>query len=335
VRDELAPDAAGEEAEEPGTPARDLLEEAVIAGPGELVGRERELDRVIHILARRTKNNAALIGEAGVGKSAIARGLARRIAAGDVPAPLAERRLVSMDASALAGARERETPFDEPGAIVFIRGLFNLAAAGSAWAAVEAMHAIEPYLARGDIQCIATGSPAGLRETMEKAGMLARHFEVVNVAPASVEEAVRIVTGLKAAFEKFHGVTFAEGAAEAAVAISGRFLPGRHLPDRAIDLVDEAATAVRLRRGGEKTVTVADVEAAVATRAGVPAEAVRRALDEKQAGEAERIAGLLAAQVPAEEGEWVPYLAGWLARHSPEEAEALARAIAAARQPDN
>jgi ATP-dependent Clp protease ATP-binding subunit ClpC len=234
---------------------RDLTATAGDDHAGPLIGRERELERIIHILSRRTKNNALLIGEAGVGKTAIVEGLARRIASGEAPM-LCERRVISLDASSLTGPRRRPSPLEAllenpPDAILFVRGLFNLAAAGAVWAVVEAMHAIEPLLARGGLQCIATGSPAGLRETIEKVGMLARHFEVVPVAPVSAEDAIRIVTSLKPQFEQFHSVSFAEGAVEMAVRSSGLFLPDRHLPDRAIDLIDEAAAAVKLQRGGE------------------------------------------------------------------------------------
>jgi ATP-dependent Clp protease ATP-binding subunit ClpC len=334
-----------------------------------------------------------LIGEAGVGKTAIVSGLACRMAAGEVPPRLADRRLIAVDASSLTDPRERarqlEPAFDTRDSILFIRGLFNLAAAGSAWAVVEAMHALEPHLASGEIQCIATGSSAGLRETLDKAGILARHFEVVDVAPVSEQDAVRIVSGLQTQFEKFHEVTFAEGAIETAVAASGRFLPDRNLPDRAIDLIDEAAAAVRLRREAEPreiaevrravrqheraeeraiaehnfaqashhgrearrereklerlreqhqlddaakgTVTAEDIEAAVAARVGVSVAAVKRVLEEKEAGELERVTGLLVAQVPAEAREWAPFLAAYLARCSPAEAAALAQAIAGAR----
>jgi ATP-dependent Clp protease ATP-binding subunit ClpC len=320
-------------------------------------------------------------------------GLACRVAAGNVPVTLAECRVIAVDASSLTAegqlARELEPVFNTPNAILFVRGLFNLAAAGSAWAVVEAMHALEPHLASGKIQCIATGSSAGLRETIEKAGMLARHFEIVNVAPVSEQDAVRIVHGLKTQFEKFHEITFAEGAVETAVAASGRFLPDRNLHDRAIDLIDEAAAAVRLRREAEPpevtevrrairgldrtaenaiashdfegarqidaeerrqqeklqrlreqyklddpakgAVTAKDIVAAVATRVGVPVDAVERVLAEKELGELERITRRLVAQVPAEDREWAPFLAAYLARCSPAEAAALAQAITEAR----
>ncbi len=380
---------------------RDLTEEARQGKLGLLIGRDRELDRIIHILSRRTKNNPVLIGEAGIGKTAIVEGLARRMAEGEAPLTFTERRLLAVDASALTAPRRPARPPGQlegaladalaaPGEVVlFVRGLFNLAAAGSAWAVVEAMHALEPHLAHGGIQCIATGSPAGLRETIEKAGMLARHFEVVTVAPLNEEDTIRIVSGLKAQFEQFHEVTFGEGAVETAVYASGIFLPDRHLPDRAIDLIDEAAAAVKLRRenepreitevrkrirqysrGSENAIAAhrfdearryedeerrerenlqrlreqyktaetpstavmpADIEAAAAARAGVPVEAVRRALQEKEPAKVQQIAGELAAQVPVEHREWIPYLAAYLLRCSAAEAEALAQAITAAK----
>jgi ATP-dependent Clp protease ATP-binding subunit ClpC len=341
---------------------RDMTVAARQGRAGPLVGRERELERILHVLSRRTKNNPVLIGEAGVGKTAIVEGLAARMAEGEVPPALEERRLLAVDASALMSSRQRSRSLEEAlgalgdpaNTILFVRGLFNLAAAGSAWAVVEAMRALEPLLAHDGMQCIATGSPLGLRETAAKVGMLARHFDVVPVAPVSEADAVRIVSGLKAQFERFHEVTFDEGAIEAAVYASGPFLPGRHLPDRAIDLIDEAAVAVKLRgesklrrhaRAPEnaianhefdqlrpadtasRTVTPEDIEAAVAARSGVPVAAVKRVLEQRGTGELERIAAELASQVPDE--PWVPFLAAYLARCSVEEAEALAQAIRA------
>ena len=245
-----------------GGPFRDLIEAAGKDESGPLVGRERELDRIIHILSRRTKNSAVLIGEAGVGKSAIVEGLAQRMAQARVPSTVAERRLVALDTTSLLipGRRSESsgefkdvlTNLSDPdNTILFIRGLFNLATAGTAWTVVEATHALEPQLAHGGMRCIATGSPLGLRATLERSGMLARHFEVVHVAPVTEEEAIRIVSGLKPRFERFHEVTFGDSAVETAVYASGLFLSNLHLPDRAIDLIDEAAAAVKLRRESE------------------------------------------------------------------------------------
>jgi len=244
------------------SPFRDLLREADNDAFGPLVGREREVERVIHILSRRAKRNAVLIGEAGVGKTAIVEGLAHRMAQASVPSFLAQRRLVALDASSLLIPGRRSASRDEledvlanlpdpANTILFVRGLFNLVAAGSAWTVVEAMRALEPQLAHSGMQCIATGSPSGLRATVENAGALARHFEVVRVAPVNEEDAIRIVSSLKPRFERFHEVTFGDGAIETAVHASGCFKTGRHLPDRAIDLIDEAAAAVKLRRESE------------------------------------------------------------------------------------
>jgi ATP-dependent Clp protease ATP-binding subunit ClpC len=277
LRNEVVRTPPPQEQPRPGSIARDLVEAARRGELGSLVGRERELERIIHILLRRTRNNAVLIGKAGIGKTAIVNGLACRIAAAEVPLMLADRLLIAVDASSLTAVRERardlQTVFETSNAILFVRGLFNLAAAGSAWAVVEAMHALEPHLANGGIQCIATGSPAGLRETLDKAGMLARHFEVVEVAPVSEQDAVRIISGLKGGFEQFHEVTLAEGAIEAAVAASGRFLPERHLPDRAIDLIDEACAAVKLKRESEPR-EIAEVRRAIRRHA----QAMERAI---------------------------------------------------------
>jgi len=238
---------------------RDLTQAARQGKLGPLIGRERELERLIHILSRRTKNNCVLIGDAGVGKTAIVEGLAQRMAEAHVPPRLAERRLIALDASSLLAPRQRTRSLewlddalaDSANTLLFVRGLFNLAVAGSPWPVVEAMHVLEPHLASGGIQCIATGSPSGLRETVERAATLARHFEIVDVAPVNEEDAIKIVSSLIEQFERFHEVTFAGGVIEKAVYASGRVLPDRHLPDRAIDLIDEAAVAVRLRRGNE------------------------------------------------------------------------------------
>jgi ATP-dependent Clp protease ATP-binding subunit ClpC len=237
---------------------RDMVQLAADGEYTPLVGRELEMERIVQILCRRTKNNAVLIGEAGIGKTAIVEGLAQRLAQETVPRFLAGHRLLALDTSSFVSPGQRSNVErvlsdvrDPANTILFIRGLFNLATAGSTWRLVEAMHALEPLLTHSGTQCIATGSASGLRATVERAGMLARHFEIVAVEPVNQEHAIRIVSGLKSKFEHFHGVTFSEGAIETAVHASGLFLPGRHLPDRAIDLIDEAATSVKLRMKSE------------------------------------------------------------------------------------
>ena len=332
----------------PASPFRDLVEEAGKGESGPLVGRERELEFLIQTLSRRTRNNAVLIGDAGVGKTAIVEGLAQRIAHGNVPAFLEHRRLLAIDASSLMlpsrGGLSRGEFGDvlaqvpQPAeTIVFIRGLFNLAMAGSAWAVVEAMRAMEPQLAHNGLRCIATGSPAGLRATTEKATMLARRFEVIPVAPVNENDAIRILSSLQPKFERFHAVTFEESALATAVKASGHFLSSRHLPDRAIDLLDEAAAAVKLRRESERspapsTVTSEDIVSAVAVRAGVSAEAVKGVLDASAKSDFQAAVAELAGVLPPDVKEWLPYLVSYVLRCSPAEAEALSRAIISANR---
>ena len=218
-----------------------------------LIGRESELDRAIQILSRRTRNNPVLIGEPGIGKNAIVQGLAQRIADGDVPPVLANRAILAIDAGSLIAPNRGSQLLEISGsnAILYVQGLFDLAAKGSGWGVLEAIHVLAPHLAEGRLQCIATGSPFGLRMTLEKAGTLAGHFEVVPVLPPSEQEAIRIVAGVKPQYEMFHGVTITDEAVEAAVFASRWFLRHRHLPDRAIDLIDDAGARVKLRRETE------------------------------------------------------------------------------------
>jgi ATP-dependent Clp protease ATP-binding subunit ClpC len=221
-----------------------------------LIGREREVERILRVLSRRTRNNPVLVGEPGVGKTAIVEGVAQRIALGDVPIVLADRAVFAIDASSLIApsrrARSGEGPerlitqlAAQPIGILCVDGLLDVAASPG-WGAIEATHVLE-VLSRSGVQCIATGTPAGLRRAFENAGVLVRHFEVVEVAPTTEEEAVRIVAALKPQYENFHGVVFGEGVVEAAVHASGRFLPHRELPDRALDLLDEAGARAGVR----------------------------------------------------------------------------------------
>jgi ATP-dependent Clp protease ATP-binding subunit ClpC len=233
-----------------GEGCRDLTAAARDGNLSPLIGRESELERTIQILSRRTKSNPVLIGEAGVGKNAIAHGLAQRIADGVVPASLAERPILAIDASSLISSEQGGKLAEitnQANAILYVRGLFDLAGKGTGWGVVEAMHLLEPHLAHGTLKCIATGTPIGFRQTMERAETLASHFEVVGVRPPSEEEAIQILSGVKEQYEKFHGVVVTNEAIEAAVSASRWFLRHRHLPDRAIDLIDEAGARVRLR----------------------------------------------------------------------------------------
>jgi len=191
-----------------------------------------------------------LIGEPGVGKDALVRGLAQRIADGDAPSSLEGRLVIAMDATALLlSAHDDGLPAiaTESNVILYVHGLFDLPGKGAGWSILEATRTLEPHLARGGLRCIATGTAAGYRMTMEKAEALARHFEVVAVPPSDEEETVRIAAGVKDQYEKFHDVTITDDAIVAAVSASRWFLRHRELPDRVIDLLDEAAANVRLR----------------------------------------------------------------------------------------
>lgn len=230
--------------------SRDLTASARNGALSPLIGRKRELERIIQILSRRTKSNPVLIGEPGVGKNALVHGLAQRIADGVVPAVLAERPILAIDASSLlsSGQGKKLSGFgNEPNVILYVRGLCDLAGKGAGWKILEAMHVLESQLAQSTLQCVATGTPVGFRQTMERTETLASHFEVVGVLPPSEEEAIQILSGVKEQYEKFHGVVITNEAIEAAISASRWFLKHRHLPDRAIDLIDEAGARVRLR----------------------------------------------------------------------------------------
>ena len=317
---------------------RDLTAASRDGALSPLIGRERELERTIQILARRTKNNPVLIGETGVGKNALVNGLAQRIADGAVPAMLEERPILAMDASSLLSlghGGKLSKIANQPNTILYVHGLFDLAGRGDGWGVRDVIHVLEPALARGGLQCIATGTPSGLRLALERAEPLTRHFEVVPVLPPNEEEAIRIVTGVKEQYEKFHGVVVTNEAIEAAVSASRWFLRHRHLPDRALDLIDEAGAGVRLRRDREprasNIVNAEDIVEAVAARAGVPVAVVNRVLQVKQVDQLELIAKELAAQIPIGGREWVEGLTAWLAGCSAEEAEKLAQTIRAAK----
>jgi ATP-dependent Clp protease ATP-binding subunit ClpC len=233
--------------------SRNLTAAARNAALSPLIGRERELERMIQILSRRSRNNPVLIGEPGVGKNTIVHGLAQRIADGVVPAVLAERPILAIDASSLIssdGGGEL-TDITKEATILYIQGLFDLAGKTTGWGVLEAMHVLVPHLAHGTVQCIATGTPFGFRQTMEKAETLASHFEVVGVLPPTEEEAIEMVWGVKEQYEKFHDVVITKEAIEAAVAASRWFLRHSYLPERAIDLIDEAGARVRLRSEGD------------------------------------------------------------------------------------
>jgi ATP-dependent Clp protease ATP-binding subunit ClpC len=239
--------------------SRDLTEDAANDKLDPLVGREAEIERVVQILCRRTKNNPVLIGEPGVGKTAIVEGLAQRIVRGEVPSFLENKRILSLDLSLIVAGTKYRGQFEErlkqimrelienPQYVIFIDELHTLVGAGSAEGSLDAANILKPALSRGEIQCIGATTPAEFRKSIEKDRSLERRFQAVKVPPPSEEEAVSILDGVRERYEAFHQVRYTDDAIEAAVYQSNRYIPDRFLPDKAIDVIDEAGARVKLR----------------------------------------------------------------------------------------
>ncbi|WP_026663450.1 ATP-dependent Clp protease ATP-binding subunit [Butyrivibrio proteoclasticus] len=245
-----------------------------------VIGREREIKRVIQILSRRTKNNPCLIGEPGVGKTAVVEGLAQRIAAGDVPLTVQNKRLVTLDLSGMIAGSKYRGEFEERikkvikevsedgNIILFVDEMHTLIGAGGAEGAIDASNILKPSLARGEIQMIGATTITEYRKYVEKDAALERRFQPVNVDEPTKEEATEILKGIVSKYEDHHKVTITPEAIKAAVDLSERYINDRNLPDKAIDLIDEAASAVRLRTMGvspkvkeiEETIRNTDIE---------------------------------------------------------------------------
>ncbi len=244
-----------------------------------VIGRQHEIDRVIEILSRRTKNNAVLVGHSGVGKTAIVEGLANMISTGTVPSPLRGKRILALDLSGLvAGTKYRgefekrlkaildEVVASQRNIILFIDELHTLAEAGEATGAIDAADILKPALARGELQAIGATTEGEYEQKIVKDVTLERRFQPVFVKEPSATETVAILQGLKSRYEKHHGVTISDDAIREAVDRSATVLPDRHFPDKAIDAMDEAAAKVRLRaiqkqqEDSTPTVTAKDVE---------------------------------------------------------------------------
>src|SRR5438105_1792013 len=238
---------------------RDLTEAAEAAKLDPVIGRDEEIRRVIQILSRRTKNNPVLIGEPGVGKTAIAEGLAQRIVAGDVPEGLKDRKVWALDIGALlAGSKYRgefeerlkavlaEIKTSEGRIVLFIDELHTIVGAGAAEGAVDAANLLKPMLARGELRCVGATTLDEYRKHIEKDAALERRFAPVFVGEPSVEDTIAILRGLKERYEAHHGVRIRDAALVAAAVLSNRYIADRYLPDKAIDLVDEAASRLRM-----------------------------------------------------------------------------------------
>lgn len=222
-----------------------------------VIGREREIERVIQILSRRTKNNPALIGEPGVGKTAIVEGLAQRIIAGDVPETLIDKRVLMLDVGALVAGTMYRGQFEErlkkvieeitnADAILFIDEVHMLVGAGAAGSSMDAANLLKPALARGELQCIGATTLDEYRKYIEGDAALERRFQPIVVEEPTIEETVEILKGVRAAYEAHHQLRISDEALQAAARLSARYVPDRFLPDKAIDLMDEAASRVRM-----------------------------------------------------------------------------------------
>ena len=239
---------------------RDLTEAARSGKLDPVIGRDTEIQRVIQILSRRSKNNPVLIGEPGVGKTAIAEGLAERIAAGDVPEELLDKRILSLDLSGMVAGTKYRGEFEERikntlnevkkdgNVILFIDELHTIVGAGSAEGAVDAANILKPALSRGEIRVIGATTLNEYRKYIEKDAALERRFQPIQVHEPTIAETIEILKGLRERYENHHHVTITDGALQAAAELSSRYIQDRHLPDKAIDLIDEAGARLRIRR---------------------------------------------------------------------------------------
>jgi ATP-dependent Clp protease ATP-binding subunit ClpA len=254
-----------------------------------LIGRELEVERVIQVLCRRRKNNPLLVGEAGVGKTAIAEGLAWRITQGDVPEVLAEAEVFALDMGALLAGTKYRGDFEQrlkavikqlkeqPGSVLFIDEIHTLIGAGAAsGGTLDASNLLKPALSSGQLKCIGATTFTEFRGIFEKDAALSRRFQKVEVVEPSVEQTIEILKGLKSRFEEHHSVKYALGALQAAAELSAKFINDRHLPDKAIDVIDEAGAAQRVlpKSKQKKTITRSEVEEIVAKIARVPSTSV-------------------------------------------------------------
>ena len=238
---------------------RDLTE---LASKGELdpmVGRRHELERVIQVLSRRSKNNAVLLGEAGVGKTAVVEGLAYAIITGDVPERMRDKRVIALDMALLVAGTKFRGQFEErikavvdeirneKNIVLFLDELHTIVGAGGAEGSMDAANIIKPALARGELQCIGATTLNEYRKSIEKDAALERRFQTIRVDEPSIEETIAILKGIASRYEAHHNVLYESAALEAAAKLTARYLPGRQLPDKAIDAIDEAGARIRMR----------------------------------------------------------------------------------------
>ncbi len=255
-----------------------------------VVGRDTEISRVIEILGRRKKNNPMLIGEPGVGKSAIVEGIAQKIASGDISAALAKKRILSLDiASVVAGTKYRgefekrlktiiKEASENPDIILFIDEFHTIVGAGGASGSLDAANMLKPALARGEFQCIGATTLDEFTKIVEKDGALDRRFQKIVVEPTGVAESIAILQHLRPKYEEFHGIKYTDEAVEAAVRLTDRYITDKSLPDKAIDAFDEAGSMVRLaltkKKGSGREVDAEDIATVVSKMTGIPVNKV-------------------------------------------------------------
>lgn len=239
----------------------DMTEKKYVQKLEDVIGREKEVERIIQVLCRKTKNNPVLLGEPGVGKTAIIEGLAKKLAAGHVPPALEGKRIISVDLGLIIAGTIYRGEFESrlkqiidevkshPEIVLFIDELHMIMGAGAATGSIDAANILKPALARGEIRCIGATTLAEYKKHIESDGALERRFQSIQVAEPTPEQAVSILKGLRESFENFHGIKISDAAIEAAVAMSVRYVQDRFLPDKAIDLIDEAAAMLRVVEG--------------------------------------------------------------------------------------
>lgn len=291
----------------------DLTKAAAEGKLDPVVGRDKEISRVIEILGRRKKNNPMLIGEPGVGKSAIVEGIAMKIADGTIPSVLKNKRIVSLDiASVVAGTKYRgdfekrikaiiKAASNDPNLVMFIDEFHTIVGAGGGQGSLDAANMLKPALARGELQCIGATTMDEFTRIVEKDGALDRRFQKIVVEPAGVKESVAILEKLKTNYEKFHNVIYTDAAIDACVRLTDRYIPDQFLPDKAIDAMDEAGSMVRLRAAAGKrkvnaVVTEEDIATVVSKMTGIPVNKIAESEVNRLMKMRERLKGRIIGQ---------------------------------------
>ena len=264
--------------------AFDLTEKARKGLIDPVIGREKEENRVINILLRRSKNNPCLIGEAGVGKTAVAEAIALRIAEKRVPSSLLDTRIMSLELSSVVAGTKYRGEFEEKikgiidecrnndGVILFIDEIHTIVGAGAAEGAIDASNILKPALARGEIRLIGATTPKEYKQSIEHDGALERRFQPVNIEEPTEKECIKMLFGIRKKYEEFHGIAISDEAVKACVSLSKRYINGRFLPDKAIDLLDESAARKKAENSGEEKITLGerDIMKTVEDRTGIP-----------------------------------------------------------------